>query len=507
MLLSFEGDVAGTPLGPLVARLRELRVVEPRLLGELFRDDAVSVVCEFVGVDPVNLEPELAEMVVAFSAGVHRLARLEVRRLAAQPRPGLEDTLLVFKRQRAEETLAEKRFVLPLPGKFNCVRRVRRRGGHDTMKARDVEARSKWEERLLAVFVEMGAPVIADISGSDYPNRFLSSIIGGTRPSTLSVRVRAWECFIRWLSVQKGKGHVEKYTDIVDYLHAQVGIGAPVTVVDRLMGALSWISSRAGDELLTVIVSDPRIKRAADWAIVELTDDSKVRRKAPRIPIAVVLALELYVVESRHPLVLRVFAWMRLLKVYGSMRWDDLQRMRPSNVDLRDIGFVGKLTRTKTTGAGRKVRELPVFVPVEATLSGMPWCAVGYGIWEKYRIKQADFFLLRPAVSYEHFGVKAADSVDATAMGVTLFTLLRVPRKISEEAGRSGGRSQMSRCWLDVSLKVGQTTPSAQWWSAHWRRSAWTRAGGTCLVDGPRTAPTITSALIAQLSASSWVSL
>jgi len=44
------------------------------------------------------------------------------------------------------------------------------------------------------------------------------------------------------------------------------------------------------------------------------------------------------------------------LKVYASMRWDDLQRLRPANADLREVGFVARLTRTKTTGTGRKVR-------------------------------------------------------------------------------------------------------------------------------------------------------
>ena len=61
-----------------------------------------------------------------------------------------------------------------------------------------------------------------------------------------------------------------------------------------------------------------------------------------------------------------MIAWARLLKVFGSLRWGDLLRLRPRDVASRATGLAGRLTQTKTSGAGKKVRDLPLFVPREA---------------------------------------------------------------------------------------------------------------------------------------------
>lgn len=79
-----------------------------------------------------------------------------------------------------------------------------------------------------------------------------------------------------------------------------------------------------------------------------------------------VVALELMVMDEDVPEALRVFGWCRLLKVYAGIRWGDLQRLRPAEVEMRESGLVGRPTRTKTSGTGKRVRELPLFVPKEA---------------------------------------------------------------------------------------------------------------------------------------------
>ena len=66
------------------------------------------------------------------------------------------------------------------------------------------------------------------------------------------------------------------------------------------------------------------------------------------------------------PLGMRVMAWSRLIKIYGTLRWDDLQRLRPGDSALRQAGLVGRLSQTTTSGAGKKVRDLPLFVPRHA---------------------------------------------------------------------------------------------------------------------------------------------
>ena len=58
-------------------------------------------------------------------------------------------------------------------------------------------------------------------------------------------------------------------------------------------------------------------------------------------------------VEVGAPGALRVVAWACLLNVYGVLRADDLQRLRPDRAQLLEVGFVAKTERTKTAGVGK----------------------------------------------------------------------------------------------------------------------------------------------------------
>ena len=104
---------------------------------------------------------------------------------------------------------------------------------------------------------------------------------------------------------------------------------------------------------------------------------------------------------SGHPLIKMMLEW--LLKVYGTLRWDDLQRLRPDQLELRSYGLVGRLVRTKTLGVGRRVRELPLFVPVEADLSGTGWLKTGFDLLPSIGTSDRDFFLARPLPDYSGF--------------------------------------------------------------------------------------------------------
>ena len=65
---------------------------------------------------------------------------------------------------------------------------------------------------------------------------------------------------------------------------------------------------------------------------VMLAESKEDVKKAPRLPVCVVVSLETAVTQEENPKVLRIVAWMRLLKVYGVMRADDLQRIVPNDV-------------------------------------------------------------------------------------------------------------------------------------------------------------------------------
>ena len=82
-----------------------------------------------------------------------------------------------------------------------------------------------------------------------------------------------------------------------------------------------------------------------------------------------------------------IVAWMRLLKLYGAMRADALQRVRPDSVSLGDAGLVLKLLRTKVSGPGKRVRELVVFIPTGTGIFNPEWLTVGYALWRSIAVE------------------------------------------------------------------------------------------------------------------------
>ena len=209
-----------------------------------------------------------------------------------------------------------------------------------------------------------------------------------------------------------------------------------------------------------VLIEDPLIKRAFEWATVELADEGNLTAKAPRIPMVVIISMELMVVDVEKNMVLRIMAWVRLVKLYASLRSDDLQRLRPAAVALRDSGLVGTLTRTKTTGVGRRVKELPLFVPKGAFMACPAWLEVGYNLWAAGGDDGRDFFLHRPSPDLQGFTKHMASMGELGALGLAVLAGLRVPVR------RTDGDREWSQS--DEALLP---EPLASGWTSHSERS------------------------------------
>ncbi len=139
--------------------------------------------------------------------------------------------------------------------------------------------------------------------------------------------------------------------------------GCPPSFPESFRSAVLWVEARSGYEADLTFGQDEFFRKNVDRAGVVAQDDAEAVKKAPRLPVLVLGALECKVMNTSVALGMRLVAWLRLLKVFGSLRWDDLQRLRQRDVALRLGGLAGRLTQTKTSGAGKKVRDLPLFMP------------------------------------------------------------------------------------------------------------------------------------------------
>ncbi len=55
--------------------------------------------------------------------------------------------------------------------------------------------------------------------------------------------------------------------------------------------------------------------------------EAEAVKKAPRFPLIVIGALECKVMNDEELLGMRVVAWARLIKIFGVLRWGDLQHL------------------------------------------------------------------------------------------------------------------------------------------------------------------------------------
>ena len=375
-LLALGGDTAGECgrwLRMVGGKLVEVGFDDPILFEAAGWEEPMDMINT---VFPVN-DCELDEQGTAELVGLFAKARVlaEWARLASQA-PGsaaLEDVLYahtkekeVMKRRLQETGSSEKALVSAPRGTRGGTgwrpQKVRRTAAVGTLAGQDGEKAAWWTQVLVQMFREAEVPAWTAAQGMADPDAALAGVAGKARPSTLRRRIRVWQTFSRWLWMHRGVQWPQGVADLVDYLHEQFHIPCARTFPISFGAAVNWVELRAGIAPENRLGQQSMFKKNLEYVEGALAGDATLERKAPRFLVVMIAALEVYVVNTEIPTGLRIFGWMRLLKVYGTLRWDDLRRLRPENARLTDGGFSAKLTQTKTSGTSKKVKVLPLFI-------------------------------------------------------------------------------------------------------------------------------------------------
>ena len=130
------------------------------------------------------------------------------------------------------------------------------------------------------------------------------------------------------------------------------------------------------------LATNTAVQACANQLQMQLEMGAAPPKKARPQPLLLLIALELFVVFSNAPRYWRAFAWVKLLKFWTSSRTDDLAGLLPASLTLDTWGLSGTLQRTKTSGPGKKVTWLPIFVDAAASFSGVDWLTTGFRIWK-----------------------------------------------------------------------------------------------------------------------------
>ena len=142
--------------------------------------------------------------------------------------------------------------------------------------------------------------------------------------------------------------------------------------------------------------------------------------------LAIVISLELCVVDVSNPIYCRGVAWLRLVKIWASLRFDDTLGIRPELMRLSSAHLEAQLERTKASGPGRRIRGLPFFVSVRTAISGVAWLAVGFELWQGVSLNLVrNYFLPFPAEDLQGAVQKPTDGAAASSIGRALLLDLK----------------------------------------------------------------------------------
>ena len=261
------------------------------------------------------------------------------------------------------------------------------------MRAADEKKWALWAKKAVDLLKAADAPTMQEASQMSDVTSAEQAVLGSVRASTLQSRVRPWASFVKWLSWRKDKMWPTETSDIFDFLaerQREVPLG---TFPRAFRAALRWFEARSGLDEERKLGNKDIVKRLLDKAVPDGAEALGEVRKAPRFPIALVVSLEQAVMAGVTgdgiAKTKAIVAWMRLVKLFGAMRSDDLQRVHPDSVTFGDAGMVMKLLRTKTSGPGKRTRELMAFIPTDTGISSVEWLAAGYRLWRTVAVDGA----------------------------------------------------------------------------------------------------------------------
>ena len=149
------------------------------------------------------------------------------------------------------------------------------------------------------------------------------------------------------------------------------------TIPNTFMQAVKWIENKAGLAEELRFSSSMAFKAVVERVTAELHGDSPPIKRAPRMFARIIEEMEAYILCQDRPVYLRCIAWIRLIKV-----WATLRNNCHTHISLADIRFYeGRLTVTlrhsKTTGANKLVKKLPIIVSEHAYVRDLTWLERG----------------------------------------------------------------------------------------------------------------------------------
>ena len=222
-------------------------------------------------------------------------------------------------------------------------------------------------------FKEARLPIVEHINVLGNAETAWFHLFAARRGNTLKNRYKAWKPFRDWLEVHRSRTFPAGIKDAIDYIESRIEDGCGKTVPESFSVALHFMETLGRVPEAEKISSDELWKsHVKSWG-AELAQDAPPRKPAAMYTTAMLLSLELMVVDENTPSFLRCLAWVILCMVWGSLRCDDIQAALPHRMMLSNFGLRMVLAKTKTTGHDKAQKEVQAFV---APFGVAQWCGL-----------------------------------------------------------------------------------------------------------------------------------
>ena len=363
----------------LLNLLAEVGLVGPRLAVSHGSEDSLArQLAERIGLEPrpwhtTFIRGQVREAVQMVDLDDHVRGTSSSRSIQ-----NLEDAKAMMDKEKKPLELQAEALVLPaVPKRGTLGRTVRLRGGR-------IAAESEVSHKVLCKLVDelkiYGAVVLEEVAKAMNPVRAKEALLGKYRISTIRRYLASWQRFRIWSESMGKVGQRPNTVMLVDYMYAREEEGMGPSIPLAVSTAVAWFERTAGTPEDEQLMSQTFPQFVMKELTKRLEQNAPPIRRAPRWLGCFVAPMETLVIDGAMPLEVRICAWFKLVKLWTSMRFDDAAHLKTSELRFYDGQLLGMLHQSKTSGAGKRVRELPLFIARDAYVVQDDWLAVGFDL-------------------------------------------------------------------------------------------------------------------------------
>ena len=292
---------------------------------------------------------------------------------------------------------------------------------------KEADQKELWSRELYKELKKMDAPALEHLEHCVSDSHIHLALAGRTRYNTLKRYIKTWRSFLQWLSAVRGRTATPEVGDLVEYIFARYDEPCGPTVPPLIVKAVVWMERTACLDVRARIGESHVVSSVRDYAVEMLSKDSAPIKRAPRYPAAMMEAFEHVVEDENQLLGVRIVAWVKLVKLWGTLRWDDLQKMVPKELKYFGGRMTTILRTTKTTGPTKRVRELPVCISEHAYISSNCWLKTGFDLLKQHGWFERDYLLPKLNTSWTGFRKVMANYNDISSYSAYLRRKLKRP--------------------------------------------------------------------------------